>query len=326
MNAGKLSRLIRAYLSYIKRTKKPGYFPLRVWVEVTNICNLKCPICPNKDIPQEEKGLMDFSLYRNIIDQLGTKVNDIYLFHRGEPFLHPELADMIAYAKKSPATVRIHTNGTLLDKDNTDKIIKSGLDFISFSFDGYDSETYERHRVNSSFEATLDSILYFLKRKKELGSRLPFTALQVIEYGQNGNQKRQRQEFLQRFKNLPLNRFITRKPHNWGGLVDTGSQQKKNYLPCTFLWYAMVILYNGDLLPCPQDFQSRLKLGNIRKDSIYNIFNGDKMQGLRQKIAGRDIGSISPCASCDRLWRDTFMGLPTDYLKSFLKDNLGASS
>jgi len=324
VNTGKLSRLLKAYYNYIRRNTGLSYFPVRVWIEVTNKCNLKCPMCPNKDIPGKDKGFMDFELYKNIIDQLGPKVNDIYLFHRGEPLLHPQLTDMIAYAKKTPATVRIHTNGTLLNRDNTDKIIGSGLDFISFSFDGYDSSTYEKNRVNSSFKKTLDGILYFLQRKKELKSKLPFTVLQVIEYEENGDIKNLRQKFLNNFRGLPLNRFVTRKPHNWGGLVNTGKRLKKNYIPCTFLWYAMVILYNGDLLPCPQDFEAKLKLGNIKEDSIESIFNGQSMQNLRQKIAGNDIDKLTPCHSCDRLWRDTFMGLPTDYLKSFIKDNLGA--
>ncbi|MDZ7836849.1 MAG: radical SAM protein [Actinomycetota bacterium] len=137
-----------------------------MWIEVTSNCNLKCRLCPNKDIPSADKGFMDFDLYKQIMDQLGSRVNDIYLFHRGEPFLHPRLVDMITYAKKTPAAVRIHTNATLLDQENTDQVIKSGLDFISFSFDGYDKKTYEAQRINSSFEQTLENIIYFLKRKK----------------------------------------------------------------------------------------------------------------------------------------------------------------
>lgn len=324
MNATKLLRLATAYLNYIRKNTEPPYFPLRVWIEVTNKCNLQCPMCPNKDIPAQDKGFMDFGLYQKIIGQLGTKVNDIYLFHRGEPLLHPKLAEMIDYAKKTPATVRIHTNGTLMDKSITDKIIASGLDFISFSFDGYDQKTYEKNRVNSSFGATLEAVTYFLARKKELGSRLPFTALQVIEYEQGRDIKKMRERFKKNFKGLPLDRFITRKPHNWGGLVNTGGKAAKNYVPCTFLWYALVILYNGDLLPCPQDFGSMLKLGNLEDISIAGAFKGKKMKNLRQNMAKKDIGKLKPCSNCDRLYRDTFMGLPTDYLKSFLKDNLGA--
>jgi len=322
VNRRKLSRLIKAYLYYIRRKAGPDYFPLRVWVEVTNNCNLKCPMCPNKAIAEKDRGFMDLSLYRDIIDQIGSRVNDIYLFHRGEPLLHPQIYDMIAYAKKSPATVRIHSNATRLNRENTEKLIESGLDFISFSFDGYSRESYEKHRVNSDFEKTLAGILYFLKRKKALESKLPFTALQVIEYSGQDTEKT-RKEFIKRFQNLPLDRFVTRKPHNWGGLVETGRAMGKKYVPCTFPWYAMVILYNGDILPCPQDFQSRLKLGNVKGGDIGDIFSGKSMRDLRQKMAIKDIG-FKPCQNCDRLWRDTLMGLPTDYLKSFLKDNLGA--
>ncbi len=325
MNTAKWARLAKAYFHYMRRHADPGYFPLRVWVEVTNRCNLKCPMCPNKDIPDQDKGLMDFDLYKKIMDQVGPRANDIYLFHRGEPLLHPRLADMIAYAKKSAATVRIHTNGTLLDKDKTEQLIASGLDFISFSFDGYHPAAYEQNRVNSKFEPTLQSIIDFLKTKKERKSRRPYTVLQVIEYESGKDVKKQRQAFLKQFEGLPLDRFVTRKPHNWGGLVETAAPKHKGYVPCTFLWYALVVLYNGDVLPCPQDFSARLKLGNIQDSSLEAIFHGPKMQDLRQRIAKKEVEGLVPCQTCDRLRRNTFLGLPTDYLKSFIKDHLGAA-
>lgn len=324
VNLKKVSRLLNSYLNYIKRNPRPNYWPCRVWIEVTSNCNLECPLCPNRDMEPEQKGFMDYGLFTDIIDQLGSRVNDIYLFHRGEPFLHPQLMDMIGYAKKTPATVRIHTNATLLDKEKSHQVISSGLDFISFSFDGYQKETYEQHRVNSNFEQTVKNILYFLNLKRQLGSKTPYTVLQIMEYGPQP-QPEVKQEFFNRFKGLPLNRVITRKPHNWAGLVPGALPAKKSYVPCTFLWYALVILFNGDILPCPQDFEARLNLGNINSDSAEAVFKGQKMQRLRKKIAAKDIGTLVPCKDCDRLWRNTFMGLPQDYLKTFIKDNWGAN-
>ncbi len=299
--------------------------PSRLWIEVTNHCNLKCRLCPNKDIPKSKKGYMDFSLFKKIINQI-EGINDIYLFHRGEPFLHPGIFEMIDLAKRRPVTVRIHTNATLLDQKNIKNILDSKLDFISFSFDGYLKQTYEKNRVNSNYSKTLEGILSFLNEKKKLGKKRPYTVLQVMEYDEeygSSDFNMQKKEFIKKFEGLPLDRFVTRKPHNWGGLLNIGTGSKKKYAPCTFLWYALVILFNGDIVPCPQDFNSNLVLGNIEEISIRNAFNGKKIKKLRKDIANKNIDGIIPCNNCDRLLRSTFLGLPTDYLKTFIKDNLG---
>ncbi len=328
MDIGKIPDFLKIYFTYIKKQPQCNYLPSRLWVEVTNHCNLKCRLCPNKDIPSKEKGYMDFNLFKRIADQIDKSINDIYLFHRGEPLLHPRLFEMVDYIKTRGATVRIHTNATLLNNENIKKILNSKLDFISFSFDGYLKETYEKNRVNSNYAKTLSGIISFLEQKKKLNQKTPYTVLQVMEYDEEyslADFERQKKAFIKKFEGFPLDRFITRKPHNWGGLINTVKTTAKHYVSCTFLWYALVILYNGNIVPCPQDFNSNLVLGNIEDISIKDAFNNQKIQRLRTRIAHKDITEISPCSSCDRLWRETFMGLPTDYLKTFVKDNLGAS-
>ncbi|MDZ7836850.1 MAG: SPASM domain-containing protein [Actinomycetota bacterium] len=101
-----------------------------------------------------------------------------------------------------------------------------------------------------------------------------------------------KEKLLRQFDHLPLNRVVTRKPHNWAGLVPGENYARNNYVACTFLWYALVILFNGDMVPCPQDFKASLKLGNIKQESIDSVFNGEKMQQLREKIAKQDIRKL----------------------------------
>jgi len=321
--------LIKIYLTYIFRKKRCNYMPVRLWVETSSRCNLKCRLCVNKDIPPTLKGDMDFGLYKKIIDEVKDHTYDINLFHRGEPLLHTRILDMISYARTNNIKTRIHTNGTLLNNKLSRSLIESGLNLISFSFDGYSKKTYEKNRVGATYEQTLDNILTFLKIKKELKSKTPFTIIQVMEFDEelaSKNFAKQKNEFMKNFRNLPLNKLVTRTPHNWGGLLEINGTKKADKdnkpIPCTFPWYSLTIFYDGKVCLCPQDFEGEIPIGDLNKDSIKNIFNNKVMQEIRYKFKTRNIDDINPCSNCDRIWRKTFMGIPKEYLSIFIKDSL----
>jgi len=323
-------RLFEIYFSYIFKKQKVSYLPIRLWVETSSRCNLKCRLCVNKDMPINMKGEMNFKLYKKIIDEVKDYIFDVNLFHRGEPLLHPEIVEMIKYASKNNIKTRLHTNGVLLNPEISKKLITSGLNLISFSFDGYTKTTYEKNRTGALYEKTLGNIIDFLKIKKELNSGTPFVNLQVMEFDEEISQKQfriQKEEFIKNFENLPLNKIVIRTPHNWGGLLDiTGisktNRKKPKIMACTFPWYALTIFYNGKVYLCPQDFYGGLSVGDVNNDSVKIIFNNKAMQEIRRSFRNKKTDNLSPCNKCDRCLRKTFMGIPKEYLGIFLKDSL----
>ena len=128
-------RLAQMALGYWTRALKPGYRPVKMWVEPTNTCNLKCVMCPQScDETPFKRGFMEFSLFRKIIDEAKDFVFDINLHHSGESLLHPDIIEMIRYAKQAGIYTRMHTNATKLDEKKAQGILDAGLDFLSFSF------------------------------------------------------------------------------------------------------------------------------------------------------------------------------------------------
>lgn len=312
-------RLVQIFWSYHRKRTKLDYLPVRLWVEPTSVCNLRCIMCPNKNLSKDEKGYMDFSLFKKIIDEARHFVFDIHLLHRGESLLHPQFFSMVRYAHEAGIVTRFHTNGTLLDGEKSRQLIESGLDQFAFSFDGLDKKTYEAIRVNASFETTLENIIRFLELKKRQRSQKPATVLELINFpGLYGRDARGRmKEFMQNFKGLPLDKVVIKEKHNWAGEIGT-APQKKIYSPCTFLWHALVIFWDGAVLPCTQDFHGYYVIGNVRDSSIGQIWNGEKMLALREKIVHQDIEGLSTCSNCDRLWRPKILGVPREYLGRFL--------
>src|SRR4030066_2587471 len=139
--------LARVYKNYFLKSVSCSYYPIRIWIETSGSCNLKCRFCVNKNLSSDQRGDMDFNLYKKIIDEISGKVHDVNLFHRGEPLLNKDIVPMIAYANKKGVRTRIHTNATLMNKELDGNMILAGLDLISFSFDGDVKENNEKNRT-----------------------------------------------------------------------------------------------------------------------------------------------------------------------------------
>ena len=327
----RLSNLANIYFSYISGKEKCSYLPVRLLIETSARCNLACRLCVNKDIEASLKGDMDLSLFKKIIDEAHEYVSDVNLFHRGEPLLNRNIVEMVQYAHDKNIRTRIHTNGTLLNSILSEQLIRAGLDFISFSMDGYTRETYEKNRINAKYDITMENILDFLKIKKQLGSKAPFTVVQVMEFDENLNQEEfqnQKIKFTERFDGLGLNKISRRTPHNWGGLLEIDGlrkidRNKDTPIPCTFPWYSLTVFYNGMVYLCPQDFKGEIPLGDLSKSSLREIFNNDIIRFLRNRFKDKDIVDLNPCNNCDRIWRQTVAGVPKEYLRAFLKNSIG---
>ncbi|MBI4715216.1 MAG: radical SAM protein, partial [Nitrospirae bacterium] len=307
---------------YKRGSARLPYGPMRLWVEPTSFCNLKCPMCTSKDIPEEKVGYMDFGLYRKIIDEAKGVVQDINLFLGGESLFHKELPEMIRYAKAAGIGTRLSTNATTLTKEKTAALLDAGLDFILFSFDGFEKEVYEKIRVNANFEKTLDYITAFLREKARRGSRKPYVVFQVIEFTDlTGRGKdREREAFLQRLEGLPIDKFSFIQPHSFGGKIDREEEKgframTRRYVPCTFLWYSMTVRWDGTVVPCCVDLAGEMPVADLRKESLLSVWNGPVLTDLREKIASRRHLEVPLCSGCDILWKEQVFGVPVKSLK-----------
>jgi hypothetical protein len=316
-----ITRLTRITWNYwFKKRTIVGYPPYRVWIEPTNKCNLACVMCPNRDLPESGLGFMDFDFYKSLIDQLIGKVHDVNLHHRGEPTLHPRIADMIRYANEHGVKVKLHTNATALTPDLSRALIESGLRLISFSFDGYEAEAYEKIRVRAKFDRTLKNIHRFLELKKSLRADKLRTVMEIMELADVPVDPAVKQRFISDLKNRGLNRLIVKKPHNWAGSVGLETCETADFSPCTFPWHALVVLWDGRVGSCPHDFFAEVIYGDSRIEPVLSHFNSPRIQKLRsQMLRGNPEALESPCRTCDSVRRKRIAGIPMASLK-YLRD------
>jgi radical SAM protein with 4Fe4S-binding SPASM domain len=252
---------------------------------------------------------MNFELFEKAIDEAESYVYAILLFLGGESLLHPDIIRMIEYAKSKNLRVILHTNATILTPEKSKGLIESGLDVISFSFDGYDKKTYERLRANASFEVALNKIIDFLRVKKEMKAQRPYTILQSLEIIEQKACKpykdnQSKENFLAHFESLPLNEHHIVRAHDWAGTIFQIGERPKNvvYNPCRLVWYAMAIAWDGTVVACCDDLLYQYKIGNVKNNDLLGLWNNRKMVFLRKKLAEGRYRDIEPCARCSKLW------------------------
>ena len=316
-------RLTRLFFHFRKKSSQLPYLPVRLWIELTSYCNLQCIMCPNQKLAKDDKGYMDFGLYRKVIDEAASFAFEINLAHRGESLLYPDIIKAIRYAKEHDLFTRLHTNGSLLTSELASSIIDSGLDRLSFSFDGYDKENYEKIRIKGNFDRTIANILHLLEMKKSLHQKKPQVAIEVIDFTPEETKKdaRAKDEFRNLFKGLPLDELVVKELHNWAGETSVEKPSSVRTI-CTFPWNALIIFWDGSVLPCSQDFFGSYILGNVKLSSLREIWNNEKMVSLRQKLAAKEVAGLNACANCDRLSRKNILGVPKEYLWKFISKRM----
>ncbi len=319
----RLGRMGRIYLAYRRRQAELHHLPLRLWIETASCCNLRCVMCPNKDVAASAKGLMRLDLFQKIIDQARHFALDVNLHHRGEPLMNPALFDMIRYARAAGLKVRFHTNGALLDEVKARRLLEAAPTLVSFSFDGFTKESYERVRVGATFEKTRDNILRLVALRREMGLQKPYVVVERIRFRKetDGGDPAAVQALRRQFMEAGVDEIIEKEEYVWAEPDAPEIGGKRSCSVCTFPWYAMVICADGTVTPCPQDFHAVLKLGNAQETSLREIWNGPAYRQLRRQFA-TDIESLSLCRKCDRLRRKMIGGVPWQYMTTFLTDQL----
>ncbi|MCJ7616102.1 MAG: radical SAM protein [Desulfobacterales bacterium] len=288
------NRALATY-SYLTGNPTNHAFPTKLHIEITNVCNLGCIMCP-RSYMSRKKGMMDMGLFKKIINESKGKVEFIYLHLFGEPLMHPHIIDMIKYCKEAGIFTGLATNATLLDNVKSKEIANSGLDFMVISFDGINKEEYEKIRRGGNYEKTLEYIKGFLQIK----GKKPHTVLQLIYMNFTRDKIKEYTNFWGSF-NIEAVRI---KPlQTWSGEIENINElSTKEYFkgqkPCDRPWRHLCILWDGTATPCEFDFNGAYPLGNIRDQSIEEIWNNERIIELRNQHISHNINEVKICKSC----------------------------
>jgi len=270
-------------------------FPRTVRLESTANCNADCVTC-TRQVMTRKKGVMDFALYKKVVDECASyKVSSIHLHNFGEPFIDKGIFDKIRYARDKGIDTRLFSNISLLDREKAVELVESGLTRIKVSIDGDSKETFNVIRKGLDFDRVVENINTLIEVRKELGSKTPEIGLVFVETERNSHE---RAGFLKRWKGR-VDSIDISSYHNWGGSLHEGERGDKRALPCLRVWQTFTVLWNGEVSICCMDYDGKVILGNVKKESVYDIFHGEKLRRIRRRHLKGDFAKPKICLRCE---------------------------
>lgn len=298
--------------------------PKLVQIEVTNRCNMDCHMCPREDLEIELEH-MDWNKFVTVVGKL-TENEEITMTGWGEPFLHPKIFDMVAYAKKKGHSVSITSNGLFTKPDIIDNIFSSDLDSLTFSIDSIQGAVEDGHYSREVFQ-NIEAIAKGRKNRtpalrlqatlhegceKDLYDVIQYAARTGFETVNVGRLDRKYASDLKRPNEKEEARIFQEADKLAGSLgvqldwlqyaVASGpTRQIYKWLRkklhrsgsyCLKTFNYAYVSREGNVTPCC--LLPTAKMGSMLEEDIESIWNSDKFNHFRENY--RDI-----CGSCD-LW------------------------
>lgn len=252
-----------------------------VMVEPVCGCNLRCAMCWGRlELEGRRPRLMEWELFRGLVDQIPRHVETITFSLFGEPLLHPRLRDMIDYAAAAGFRTILATNGTMLKGELLGHLAHADLDVLSVSFET-DADIARQER-GIDLDVIRGNIEAFIAAKR------PATEVKLYFVAREGAQDQ-----------------IARVMEGWKDLVThfkvspyVGMTDEPGPLPvCIEPWRGnMNVFTNGNVSPCCFDWYNDMCIGNLYHQDFATIIHGEAYRAL----LGRFLDGRAPkrCAYC----------------------------
>ena len=246
----------------------------RIYIEITNICNLNCAFCPKN---KREKKYMSVNDFKHIINEIKDETKHIYLHVMGEPLLHPEFDDILESINNTNIEVNLTTNGIFLDKqiniiNNSKQIRKVAVSVQALE----ESNVTDYKEILKNILNTLDNI------RDDI----------ILEYRFWNHNKTIKAKDM---TNIILEHYNTKK-HYPTSLTDNKYHNKIKLKHNTYIMYGetftwpinsnvehqghcqalknqLAILVDGSVVPCCLDNEGKMIIGNIFESSLEEIKN-----------------------------------------------------
>ena len=270
-------------------------YPLLVDLELASVCNLNCPMCYT--ITDEfkklvKKGLMDFELFKRIVDEVVGKVFALRLSLRGEPTLHPNFLQAIEYAKsRGIKEVSTLTHGGKMELNYFKKAADAGIDWITISIDGI-HEVYNNVRAPLTFDDTLRKLEAIWNYKEKNSLNKPVIKVQGIWPSIRPN---------------PTLYYNTIAPYvdlvAYNPLIDylrndSDIVYEENFA-CPQLYQRLVIGSDGQAMMCSNDEEGEEIVGDANRQRIHEIWHGAKLNRIRSFHNQKDgFKCMEVCKKC----------------------------
>lgn len=296
----------KAYADYradwdrVPRNKIALGFPMHLDIETTNVCNLKCPMCPRTVMVEKgafsDLGMMTRDEYARIIDQgVANGVRSIKLNYLGEPLAHKDVVWQVQYAKENGVIdVMMNSNASLLTKELGRRLLEAGLDALFVSFDAVSPDLYGECRVGTSLGKVIDNVYEFVRLRNEKYPQV-HVRLSMVMY--------EDPKWAEQFQGLQLMWKNLVDAVGYGFYTERDPDARVEYPEVKGFWCAqpfqrMFLKYNGNVTICCVDDKDEVIVGNWREQDLYDIWNGETYREIRELHATGRYYEMAMCRKC----------------------------
>lgn len=255
----------------------------RVYIEITNICNMSCSFCHGHS---RQPRLMTFGEFSRILERLEGRTKYIYYHLMGEPLMHPELPLFLKAANEKGFQSVLTTNGTLLQKRGAE-IIAAGVHKVSISvhsFEGGDEGAYSdymNHIISFADAASKAGIIVVLRLwNKGFDDGRNSKTFEILRERLEG-------EWVSNTRGMR----IRDKLHlEWGERFqwpDSNADVQGDTFFCYGLRDHFGILCDGSVVPCCLDSEGTITLGNVFEEDIEHILNSPRAKAMTEGFEHR---------------------------------------
>lgn len=251
----------------------------KIYIEITNRCNLNCSFC---SINKKEKKEMNLEEFEHVLKNIDKYTDYIYLHVKGEPLLHTNFYEILKLCKKYNKQVNITTNGSLLKYKTNDIIKLNVVRQINISLQSLTSDNYLID-ILDSVKKLLDNtniqiVLRFWALENNSFTKLEEEIINKIITYFNLN-KDIKNNIVNEYNIKLLDRLYLNKEENfiWPDLENNYYEEKGT---CYGTRTHLGILSDGTVIPCCLDSDGIVNLGNIFNDSFGDIINSDKFKNI----------------------------------------------
>jgi radical SAM protein with 4Fe4S-binding SPASM domain len=317
MSVAKRLNLCRAAGNLLHRRLHPWSLPLHMQFELTNYCNLRCPVCPTGIGAIERRpAAMDVGLFERVMDEVGPRLLTASLWNWGEPLLHPKLEEMLRAARKHPVVLLLSTNGQTLDDERIQAaLLREPPAHLIVAIDGLTDEINSRYRTGARLKPALDGVRRLAEQKRQRCQTLPVLHMRYLVMKHNEHELPQVEAFARenQFDLLSLRRLSlidTESSDELHGMFasegrcwrpyeyDGGRRLHRHDFICLEPFWFPTLLADGTVIACEQDYNAQLALGKVERDvSFADVWRCGQAAEIRRTIRDHP-DQLSFCRNC----------------------------
>ncbi len=306
-------------------------------IETTNYCNMKCVMCARTIYMTRKNIWIEDELFEKMLNKVNTyKKEDMEKFWSwletntnfkssevsengfyfsivsrclilhgfGEPFLDKYLIKRLELCKKKNIPTYFSCTPATMTVDKAVKAMEAGLTVLKFSLDAMDEESIKSIRgKKANYQESIDKIHELIKIKKEKGLKTLLVPC-MIAFDKDEKSLMLHKKFLDFWKDKDVYAYVKSQDNRWLFEKNKNLENKSHYKTqyCEYPWTSVTIMADGNVVPCTQISNNEIVLGNVKENTLEEIWNGKKYQELRKMhISGKFPANHKCSKQCDQI-------------------------